>query len=248
MKQYFIYLTTNLINGKKYIGQHYGEITDNYLGSGTLITKSIQKYGKENFSREILKICSNREEADIYEKYFIEQMNAVEDENFYNLQEGGSSGDGWRACQRWLENHPEEANEIYQDSGKRLQEWRKNNPELFYEKVLMPFLQGSKQWRENHPEEVKEIMEKVNKEKEKWQQKHPDAHKAQVDRWRKMGSEANSQKVECITTGEIFVSQCEAARYYNIPQGNISKCLRGERRSAGKHPETGQKLFWKLVD
>jgi hypothetical protein len=67
-----------------------------------------------------LKICFNREEADIYEKYFIEQMNAVEDENFYNLQEGGSGGDGWRACQRWLENHPEEANEIYQDSGKRL--------------------------------------------------------------------------------------------------------------------------------
>lgn len=248
MKQYFIYLTTNLINGKKYIGQHYGEITDDYLGSGTLITKSIQKYGKENFSREILKICSNREETDIYEKYFIEQMNAVEDENFYNLQEGGSNGDGWRACQRWLENHPEEANEIYRKNGERLQEWRENNPELYYEKALIPFLQGSKQWRENHPDEVKTIMEKVNKEKEKWQQEHPDAHKAQIDRWRKMGSEANSQKIECVTTGEIFPSQCEAARHYNIPQGNISKCLRGERRSAGKHPETGQKLIWKLID
>ena len=37
MKQYYIYLTINLINGKKYIGKHYGELDDSYLGSGTIL-------------------------------------------------------------------------------------------------------------------------------------------------------------------------------------------------------------------
>lgn len=49
MKQYFIYETTNLKNGKKYIGKHYGELNDSYLGSGTLLKKAIEKYGKESF-------------------------------------------------------------------------------------------------------------------------------------------------------------------------------------------------------
>lgn len=37
MKQYYVYMTTNLLNGKKYIGMHYGELDDNYLGSGFLL-------------------------------------------------------------------------------------------------------------------------------------------------------------------------------------------------------------------
>ena len=45
MKYYYIYLITNKINGKQYIGQHYGELEDSYFGSGVLITKAIEKYG-----------------------------------------------------------------------------------------------------------------------------------------------------------------------------------------------------------
>lgn len=52
----FIYITTNLINGKKYIGKRkctFNEYDDSYLGSGKLLLQAVEKYGKSNFSREI---------------------------------------------------------------------------------------------------------------------------------------------------------------------------------------------------
>lgn len=247
MKQYYIYLTTNLINNKKYIGQHFGELEDSYFGSGILIMKAINKYGKENFKKEILSICKNRQEADQQEKDYILKFNAIEDENFYNLQEGGTGGDGWRACKRWFEKHPEKAQEVYKKNGEYLQKWRKEHPEEFQEKAVKPLIESSKKYWENHPEERKKLMIKVNQAKKEWQKAHPEEHQKQVDEWRKAGSKANSQKILCITTNQIFESQCAAARYFKIQQCNISKCLKGERKSAGKDPKTGKKLYWKLV-
>ncbi len=48
-----IYKVTNMINGKVYVGQHNG-VKKHYFASGTLIKRAIQKYGKENFKREII--------------------------------------------------------------------------------------------------------------------------------------------------------------------------------------------------
>ena len=101
----YIYLTTNLVNGKKYIGQHNGSIKDNYLGSGVLLVKAIEKYGKENFKKEILEECDITE-LDEKEKYWIAYYNALEDENFYNLSKGGQKGDGWEAARRFFQRHP----------------------------------------------------------------------------------------------------------------------------------------------
>lgn len=69
--KHIVYLTTNLINGKQYVGDHSSEnINDNYLGSGLLIKKAIKKYGKENFKRENLEICESKKEAfEKQEKY-----------------------------------------------------------------------------------------------------------------------------------------------------------------------------------
>lgn len=51
----YIYETTNLINGKKYIGKHISSIFDvNYLGSGTHLKNVINKYGKENFEVRLI--------------------------------------------------------------------------------------------------------------------------------------------------------------------------------------------------
>ena len=59
MKKHFIYLTTNLITNQKNIGKHFGELDDSYLGSGVILQKAIQKYGKQNFKRDILYISQD---------------------------------------------------------------------------------------------------------------------------------------------------------------------------------------------
>lgn len=63
-----IYKTTNLLNGKIYIGQDRNN-NPNYYGSGKLLKLAIKKYGKENFTKEILcVITSNFEDKDILRK------------------------------------------------------------------------------------------------------------------------------------------------------------------------------------
>ena len=60
-KYHFIYKTTNLLSGKYYIGMHStDDLNDGYLGSGTLLRRSLNKYGKENHSIEILEFLNSR--------------------------------------------------------------------------------------------------------------------------------------------------------------------------------------------
>lgn len=89
MRYYIIYETKNLINGKLYRGCHQTEnLRDGYLGSGIFFLKALQKYGKENFERKILKFCETIEEMIYYESVFIDEE-WVNREDTYNLQTGG---------------------------------------------------------------------------------------------------------------------------------------------------------------
>lgn len=67
----YIYKTTNLINGKIYIGQHKATIfeNNNYLGSGNLIKRAIKKYGEEHFKVELIDVAENQKELDEKEIY-----------------------------------------------------------------------------------------------------------------------------------------------------------------------------------
>lgn len=51
--------------------------------------------------------------------------------------------------------------------------------------------------------------------------------------------------VECIETGELFPSSQKASEWAKLKSSsNITACCLGKRKSAGKHPETGEKLHW----
>jgi hypothetical protein len=81
-----IYKTTNLINGKSYIGKDKHN-NPNYLGSGKRLRSAIKKYGKENFKKEILEHCNSYDELRDREVFWIRKFDAAESKDFYNVAE-----------------------------------------------------------------------------------------------------------------------------------------------------------------
>ena len=247
-KCYYVYQITNLIDGKKYIGQHYGRVDDSYLGSGLLIMAAVRKYGAENFKKEILCICESREEASKQEINYIQETDAINSSEYYNLAGGGYDTSVQLSNTKWRETHPEEAAQVFQKNWEHLQQWWREHPEKIPERNIQ-LREAHKQWRKNASrQELEELNQKLQAGKKKWQQEHPVEHQQQVDQWRQAGSLANSQPVRCITTNMEFPSLSAAGRYYNVPQANISKVLAGERHSAGKDPETHRPLLWEKIE
>jgi group I intron endonuclease len=89
---YIVYQTTNSINGKIYVGCHRtSNLEDGYLGSGTLLANAVKKYGKENFTREILSFHDTA--ADMYkEEKTIVNEKFIEQSSNYNIRVGGWGG------------------------------------------------------------------------------------------------------------------------------------------------------------
>ena len=91
----YVYETTNLLSGKKYIGLHKWEgstVDESYLGSGVHLTRAVKKYGTDNFCVRIIQCYNSKKELEQGERYWIDYYNAVQDENYYNISEGGIGG------------------------------------------------------------------------------------------------------------------------------------------------------------
>lgn len=86
-----VYVTTNLINGRKYIGKDVRN-SPSYLGSGKILKNAIARYGKKNFVKEILAYGNTVNELEDLEKYYIEYYGAQKSDLFYNITSGGNGG------------------------------------------------------------------------------------------------------------------------------------------------------------
>lgn len=99
-KRHYLYLTTNTINGKMYVGQHVTRLKskcdmlrDGYYGSGNLIIQALKKYGRKRFHKEIIGVYDTQEDVDNAEIRFIEDMKVLENKDvWYNRSSGGQFG------------------------------------------------------------------------------------------------------------------------------------------------------------
>lgn len=162
-----IYVITNKLNGKQYVGQTIQKLSvrlsrhrnDKRPG----ISQAIQKYGWENFSVEVLEECKSREKLNEREIFWIAKLN-TKTPNGYNLTTGGKGGG---------------EHIVTEETRKKLSEshlgqkayWRgKNIPEEVRAKVSA----GMKKYYAEHPEAKKRLAE-INKGK-----KHSAEEKAKI--------------------------------------------------------------------
>ena len=92
---YTIYETTNLVNGKTYIGKHQTvDPNDSYMGSGLNIRRAFEKYGLEWFDKTVLYVFETEEEMNAKEKEIVTPEYCALSSN-YNICPGGQGGFGY---------------------------------------------------------------------------------------------------------------------------------------------------------
>ncbi len=139
----YIYKITNKINGKIYIGltSKSLEKSKHYYGSGVHITRAIKKYGKKNFTKDILEHDIQTDD-DLYlaEIKWIKLYNANDPTIGYNISKGGESGsNGYK--------HSEDTKRIISECLKNMSdETRKKRSEAFKGRILS----------EDHKRKIKE--------------------------------------------------------------------------------------------
>lgn len=107
-----IYLTTNNINGKKYIGVD-SKNDPHYYGSGKIMRLALKKYSRTNFTKEILEENDDSKYLFEREQYWIDKYDAIESTNFYNLCKGGKGGAGTLTNEDSKRIHQEKSKENF---------------------------------------------------------------------------------------------------------------------------------------
>jgi hypothetical protein len=143
---YIIYKITNKIDGKYYIGSHKTKnLNDGYMGSGKYLKYAQNKYGLNNFTKEILFIYDNPgdmycKESEIVNEEFICT------ENTYNIKLGGFGG--WDYLNETGLNNSTKSKDLLKKPG------------LIHKEKLL----NDEEYRNNHCSKWKERLKKAHKE------------------------------------------------------------------------------------
>ena len=86
-----IYIVTNTVNGKQYVGQTV--VAANKVGHGKLVTRAYDKYGKSSFTYEVIKSGIPKHSTLNYMERFWIKVCDSRKPNGYNIEHGGSDKD-----------------------------------------------------------------------------------------------------------------------------------------------------------
>jgi group I intron endonuclease len=211
-----IYKITNKLNGKIYIGQSTKD-DPSYLGSGIIIIKSVEKYGRDNFIKEVIEYC----EGDVVnerEIYWINFYNSTDRKIGYNISTGGNGG-----------NLGDMVNEkiSLRQKGKILSKdifgnifIVDKNDERYLNGELVGFHKNMKPSNKGVPmsDEQKQKLRKPKPKTEEYKNKMRDA----INKRPKI-------MIVCLNTGVVYNSMKDAAEELNLTIPNIIQVLKGRR-------------------
>ena len=257
-----IYLRTNKVNSKKYVGQvttrcfkkrqkEWDNLNQPY--AGVVINAARAKYGIEAFGFEILKEC-NDEELDYWETYYIKELNTKAPYG-YNLTDGGNATKGY--------THTEETRKKLSEAQKGKESWFKGKHlSEEHKKKISEAQKGEKNhmYGKHHTEEHKKKLSealKGIKRSDETKRKMSETRKG-----RKMSQETKNKlseinrgiqklklskpvfQIDPITNEVIknWPSAAEVQRQLGYSTGSISRCCNNKRYS---HTAYGYK--WKYA-
>jgi group I intron endonuclease len=210
----YIYITTNKINGNRYIGQHKSKDWDSkYIGSGLNLKKAIKKYGIEKFTCFPLAWAWNEKELNKLEIEYIAHYKPE-----YNIAKGGQGGNSGNYSEE-IKKKISETRIIKQLSkGKNHPLYGKHHSEE--SRIKMSKSQKGKQCGENNPmfgkhhtEETKQKIREANKGRthsEEHKRKIGESNKGKIP-WNKgktnIFSEESKRKIRESVKGRIFTNE-----------------------------------------
>jgi hypothetical protein len=93
---HYCYLITNTTNGMKYFGVRTSEVKPEedkkYMGSGTRITAVMKQLGKDKFTKDVLMVFNDRDDAMEYEEDYMAENDCVDSPDYYNLSAKSTGG------------------------------------------------------------------------------------------------------------------------------------------------------------
>lgn len=220
-KKYCIYIHTNLINNKKYVGitsikPSYRWSNGNGYKRNIHFWNAIQKYGWDNFKHEIILRNETYEYACAVEKCLIKHYRTTNPLYGYNRDPGGHSGipHTEETKQKMRASHADYSGENHPLYGKQ------------------------------HKQETKDKISKAHQGK-----KHTKETCEKMSRSRIGIKNGRAKKpVYCPELDEVFWGAKAVYDKYGFDSGSITAVCKGRAKHCGKHPITNQLLTWKYVD
>lgn len=272
-----IYKIENLINNKKYIGQsvdiekrlnkHKWELSVNR--DSLHLQASYNKYGKDNFTFEIIEEC-NEEELDEKERYYIAFYQTLLPQYGYNLESGGrrkgivSREEVGKRISAALKNVPKSKKHC-DNLSEAKKEYYKNNPYTEYKKVVLlntleifnSAIEAANKYHLstsplhrccNHKSLSAGKDENRNKLVWRYYTEFINMSKEDIALALKESNiyYGTKKRVRCIETNEEFDSIAEASRECKINTGCISQNLSGQYKYAGKDSNNNP-LHWEYI-
>ena len=273
MKAYgYVYMVRNKVNGKLYFGITIYDFKKRYDGNISKYTHnehlkhSIEKYGIENFEiNECFDIAYSEDELWDLEDMYICLYNTLDKKHGYNKRRSGSKHKGNGQQSNESRQKMRESQKALYDNGyiNPMQGYEWNEEQLQQKSNSMKAYyqtEDGKQQLKHHGEVMKGKLSgeknpmygvhRYGEDSPHYGHKHTEEFKQQQSE-RMIGKyvgdkNPKARAVICLDNQQVFTTVKEASEWCG--SSAIGMQIKGQRKSAGKHPETGEKLHWMYYD